>query len=207
MSCNTAKKNFVCGERPCIDKKEFNEYFEKNLSIEVSFNKKNDNSTIDLAKLNTNSLNIKKDNKLSTKQKLKIKKKKEKERLKAEKIKLLAERKIKKNEKKLRLKNEKDRAKNDKLVAKKEIIKKKKSIFNKKKIMNNTPEVASKTKDRKLIEINNNKKSDVKNGIDSVTSVNAKSICDQIQDCDIDKIAEILIKKGKNKPFPNIASN
>ena len=36
---------------------------------------------------------------------------------------------------------------------------------------------------------------------------NTKNICDDINDCDIDKIAEILIEKGKNKPFPNIAAN
>ena len=33
------------------------------------------------------------------------------------------------------------------------------------------------------------------------------SICDKIKDCDIDKITELLIKKGKDKPFPNISSN
>ena len=33
------------------------------------------------------------------------------------------------------------------------------------------------------------------------------SICDEIRDCDIDKIAETLIKKGRGKPFPNISSN
>ena len=42
---------------------------------------------------------------------------------------------------------------------------------------------------------------------DTVKSRNIKSICNQINDCDIDKIAERLIKKGKDKPFPNISSN
>ena len=36
MQCSTVKKVYVCGDRPCIDKKEFNEYFAKNLTIEVT---------------------------------------------------------------------------------------------------------------------------------------------------------------------------
>ena len=32
-------------------------------------------------------------------------------------------------------------------------------------------------------------------------------MCDGVKNCDIDRIAEILIKKGKDKPFPNISSN
>ena len=36
---------------------------------------------------------------------------------------------------------------------------------------------------------------------------NVKSICDEIKDCDINKIAEMLINKGKSKPFPDITSN
>ena len=36
---------------------------------------------------------------------------------------------------------------------------------------------------------------------------NVKSVCAEIKDCDINKIADLLIKKGKNKPYPNITSN
>ena len=32
------------------------------------------------------------------------------------------------------------------------------------------------------------------------------SVCDGIKDCDIDKIAELLIKKGKEKDYPDITS-
>jgi hypothetical protein len=42
--------------------------------------------------------------------------------------------------------------------------------------------------------------------INSVKTKNIKSICDQFENCDIDKIAELLIKKGRDKPFPNITS-
>lgn len=35
----------------------------------------------------------------------------------------------------------------------------------------------------------------------------ANSICEIITDCDIDKIAELLIKKGREKNFPDITAN
>ena len=44
----------MCGDHKCIDKKEYNDYFAKNLSIEVDLkNKKNKDRSIDLVKLNT----------------------------------------------------------------------------------------------------------------------------------------------------------
>ena len=42
---------------------------------------------------------------------------------------------------------------------------------------------------------------------ETTKSSSAKSLCNEIENCDIDKIAEILIQKGENKPFPNITSN
>ena len=35
ISCSASRNSYVCGDRPCIDKKEFNEYFAKNLIIEI----------------------------------------------------------------------------------------------------------------------------------------------------------------------------
>ena len=36
LSCGTlTKKEYVCGDRPCIDKKEFEEYFAENLIVEI----------------------------------------------------------------------------------------------------------------------------------------------------------------------------
>jgi len=45
LSCTTVKKEYVCGDHPCIDKKEFNEYFSKNLIIEIKSNQKKKNKT------------------------------------------------------------------------------------------------------------------------------------------------------------------
>jgi len=42
---------------------------------------------------------------------------------------------------------------------------------------------------------------------DTLEIKNTKSICDEIKDCDIDKITELLTEKGKDKPFPNMSSN
>ena len=43
LSCNTIKKEYVCGDHPCIDKKEFKEYFSKNLTIEIKSQDKKKN--------------------------------------------------------------------------------------------------------------------------------------------------------------------
>ena len=40
----------------------------------------------------------------------------------------------------------------------------------------------------------------------SLKSGKQTSLCDEIEDCDIDKIFEILIKEGGEKSFPNITS-
>ena len=83
LSCNITKNEYVCGDHPCIDKKEFNEYFSKNLTIEIKSQDNKKNKSVDLIKLNIDSSSVeKKDNKNSTKEE-KIRKKNEKEKLKA----------------------------------------------------------------------------------------------------------------------------
>ena len=39
VGCVTAKKTYVCGDRPCLDKKEFKEYFAENLILEIETKK------------------------------------------------------------------------------------------------------------------------------------------------------------------------
>ena len=196
LSCNITKKEYVCGDHPCIDKKEFNEYFSKNLTIEIKSQDNKKNKSVDLIKLNIDSSSVeKKDNKNSTKEE-KIRKKNEKEKLKAEKIRLLEERKIRKKE-------EKNKAKLAKIAKLKE--KNQKPIKNE--IINNREQV------NKIVDkIHEDKKpleqvTEKTVSIDSVKTENVKSICDEIKDCDIDKIAELLIKKGREKNFPDITLN
>ena len=191
LSCNTVKKEYVCGDHPCIDKKEFKEYFSKNLSIEIKTKKNKKNKTADLVKLNTDTSLVKKNVNRNSKKDEKIRKKLEKEQLKVDKIRLLKERKVREN-----------KEKNNTAKLKKNNIK---SIKNE--IKNNREQV-----DKVVDKIPEEKKPIIKNtknvsSINAANSKNVKNICDEIKDCDIEKIAELLKKKGKDKPFPNIASN
>ena len=191
LSCNTVKKEYVCGDHPCIDKKEFNEYFSKNLSIEIKTQKNKKNKTADLVKLNTDTSLVKKNVNRNSKKDEKIRKKLEKEQLKVDKIRLLKERKVREN-----------KEKNNTAKLKKNNIKSTKN-----EIKNNREQV-----DKVVDKIPEEKKPIIKNtknvsSINAANSKNVKNICDEIKDCDIEKIAELLIKKGKDKPFPNIASN
>ena len=189
FSCNTVKKEYVCGDHPCIDKKEFNEYFSKNFIVEIQKKKNKKNKNIDLVKLNTGSSIVEKNDNKNSKKIEKLRIKSEKEKLKAEKIKLLEERKIRESKEKNKL----SEAKIAKLKEKNET----------KNIRKQANKIANKRPEKKTLAKNN-----VNNtSVNSDKSKNVKSICDKIQDCDIDKITELLIKKGKDKPFPDIASN
>jgi len=201
FSCSSLeKKSYICGDRPCINKKEYNEYFANNLIIEVSSYQKK-KKKINLVELNTNrSIENKKSNKDFRLQE-KVRKKSEKERLKLEKIRLLEERKMREKKAKFKAKEEKQLIKASKSNQKKEKI----SIYEKKKRQNKVKNTIKK----KDFDKNDNKKILINKEIqiDSVKSGNIKGICDEIQNCDIDKIAEILTKKGKSKPYPSISSN
>ena len=208
LSCNSFQKNvFICGDRPCIDKKEFNEYFSKNLIIEINNDKKKKTQTVDLVKLNTNSSSLKKNNLKTTKQEQRLKKKAEKEKLKADKIKLLETRKIEKAEKKRKEKEIKLKQKEKKLF-----FKSSKPLIKEKEIINSSDEIKTAqtnvSVDKTIIkDLEKKEVVDKKIQIDSVPAKNIKSLCVEIENCNIDKIAEALIKKGKNKPFPDITSN
>jgi len=202
FSCSSLKKNdYVCGDRPCIDKKEYDKYFSVNLTIEIIDDKKKKNQSVDLVKLNTNTPSLTKENKKKFKVQEKSRKKTEKDNLKAEKIALLEERKIKEKEEKLKRKK-------DKKIMKVLKSNNNKNETTKSKTKNNNKQV-KKTDAKIAFSKNNNKKNVIKKEIqiDSTKTENIKGICDEIEDCDIDKITEILIKKGEKKPFPNIVLN
>ncbi|MEK9918937.1 MAG: hypothetical protein VW496_06055, partial [Pelagibacteraceae bacterium] len=56
----------------------------------------------------------------------------------------------------------------------------------------------------KIVEKIINEKTNVEN---SNKNIKEDNICKIIEECDIDKIAEILIKKGREKDYPDITSN
>ena len=85
-------------------------------------------------------------------------------------------------------------------------LKMKKEMSVKKEISNNKEQINKIEDDISVIKktsINKIKKNPSANLLNS----EKKNICDEIKDCDIDKIAELLKTKGKNKPYPNISSN
>ena len=202
LSCSTVKKVYICGDHQCIDKKEFNEYFSKNLIIEIKSQEKKKKKNIDLVKLNTvSSAKEKKKEYINSKKEQKIKAVKEKKRLKIERVRLKEERKIRKIEEKIK-------AKKASIISKlpKSTVYTDETINNKK---NNNRDNTKNVFDKKqyqekkdLVKVPNKNTS-----FKSVSSNNVLSICGEIKDCDIDKITELLIKKGKDKPFPNITLN
>jgi len=121
LGCGSTNKVYMCGDRPCVDKKEFKAYFAENLTIEVQTKTDKKNNTIDLVKLNTNANApevTSEPNVVDEKTKIKA----EKNRLKEEKKRLIEERKIKeKEEKRLAKLNKKNK-------EVKEVIKKTKKL-------------------------------------------------------------------------------
>ena len=195
VSCSTSNKTYLCGDRVCVDKKEFKEHFAKNLTIEIQSKKNKRNSSIDLVKLNLPEETLGNKKKVSNTETENEINKKQKISLKLEKRRLQKERKTKKIEAKKRAKLNKKQKKLDK-VEKNENKKINyiKTINNKDKFIESV-----KATNKKVIKTNN-----VNKNFKSVKSMKQVSICNDIKDCDIDKITELLSNKSKNKDFPNI---
>jgi len=200
VSCTAVKKTYVCGDHICLDKKEFNEYFAENLIVEVKI-LKTEKKSINLVQLN--SLNgTAPPNVIGTSRLNTINKKKtNKAALKNERSILKQKRKAKKIEEKNNIKNKKYLAKlkqkNDRENTAQKIIKDKKLNSSKVKTKNilNTGSGIDKTK--------------VSDKILTFKSVKTKpqvNLCKKINDCDIDKIAELLLEKGSKKEYPDITS-
>ena len=200
-SCSLTKKTYICGDNACIDKKEYKDFFAKNLIIEVEIDKQKKKSSIDLVKLNTKEIDGNKKKEVFEKSEYRLSEKEKRALLKERKYKLKQERKIKviqdkkkskeekklvklkKNKKEKKLLNTSVETKVDKPVIKKKIIKSVKKLPAEKNI--------ALKKNETFI---------------SVKSQNQTSVCEKIKNCDIDKISELLIKKGQEKDFPSINS-
>jgi hypothetical protein len=197
LSCGALKKEYVCGDHPCIDKKEFNEYFSKNLIVEIKSKTSKKNKKIDLVKLNTESLVEKKIINTDSKKEKKMKLNQEKKELKIEKIKLLKE------------KKKEEENKTNKII---ENVKSTNTLKSKKVEERKVNEVSNnRNEEKKIVKRTplEKKKNLIKTTKKTITisTIDAKaieSLCDQVSDCDIDKITELLIKKGKGKPFPDL---
>ena len=201
ISCVAPRNAYICGERVCVDKKEFKEYFAKNLILEIQ-TKKSKKTKVDLVMLNTtrSEKNMNKINPLSVSEK--ITKKEKKTRITNEKKRIKNERRLKQIETKKKIKDDKKLAKLAKLKIKKE--KKinptiKNYPFKKKQKSNKA------AKEKQVRKNNTKQKKKIKvKFFESVLSEKQISICNGIKDCDIDKIEELLLKRNEDKNFPDI---
>jgi len=196
-NCTTTKKVYICGDHECVNKAEAKQYFNENLNLEIKIINKNSVKSYDLVQLNRkNSTENQTNTVTSTKEKSKIKK------LNAE------EKKTKKEEVNKNIKFEKlKKIKEKKLAKKKDGNNLFKRIINKKDsnniITKNDDVVAVKTKKNTLDSINKKPKK----MIDKVKNVKiyTSEICPILNKCDIDSITNYLVKKGKEKNYPDIS--
>ena len=73
IGCTKPKTVLICGDHICVNKKEANQYFEENLSLEVKILHKDNQKNFDLVELNLRE-GFKKDKKIFVKKKDKTKK-------------------------------------------------------------------------------------------------------------------------------------
>ena len=146
------KHVYICGDHPCANKKEMNDYFNNNISIEVYTitSDKDKKKNFDLVELNL----LKE--KLKSKEKIQISDKKKKIKKQINERKKLA---------KLKMKKVEESQKSKEIVKKREITKKKKP-----------------------------------------TQFTIVRICKNLQECDIDQIAKIIMDIGREKDYPDISN-
>ena len=178
VNCSKPKTVLICGDHICVNKKEAEQFFEKNLSIEIKLIDKKVSKEIDLIELNMKELsNKKKEISLTSKKNTK------------KKLKKLSSTEISQIKKEI-----KEKSKN-KIVKINEGNNKKLKVN---KV--NSKDVNNSIKDKKLVRKNNN----IKNKIVNKNIENNVDVCTILEKCSIDEISKYLIKQGKNKNFPNI---
>ena len=203
MGCIKKNNVYYCGDHICKNKKEAKTYFENNLVLEVVTKKQKKDEAIDLVKLNTkeNTNFIKKERKLPLYKFLKKQNKTTNENITAKKNQVSTQEGNKKNSPPnnalYKLLN-KDRQKDKKIKT--DVIQK----------------VAKKKDDQKVLKIkektNTNKKIENEKSIledrklFKETKQDKELFCDISKDCDIDAIANEIIKNGKSKAYPSITS-
>ena len=143
-SCSTfndskVKKVYICGDHECKNKKEINEYFENNISIEIFTLSKSSKKDKDFDLVELNMSNEDKKNLISVD---------------------------------VQKKQIRDKIKKRNKISKLNIKKGENNIVNRK---------------------NKNK-----------PKITLVRICKDLQQCDIDNVANIIIKKGKDKKYPDL---
>ncbi len=181
LSCSSYNKTFMCGDRECVDKREYKSYFEKNLTIEMKISNKKEKKSVNLVELNSKvikkektkknifSKTFKNQDKKEIKEQKKLAKIKEKELIKIRKKQIKAER--KKTKKLIKLTKLKNKEKENQ------------KLLNKPRINKNDNKLSKK-----------------------INETNTKEICNILKNCNIDEITNLLLKKGTAKDFPDITT-
>tara|TARA_B100001121_G_C18350589_1_gene462282 strand:- start:36 stop:620 length:585 start_codon:yes stop_codon:yes gene_type:complete len=174
LACNKQKTVLICGDHICVNKKEAKQYFEENLTLEVKIFNNEKKEDVDLVQLNLNK-NFEKRN-------ISIKKKRHTNQklknLTNEEVKVIKSQ-IKKKEMEKRLTNKSFKKDNNKKLKVK---------------------VPDNKKNSKIV------KSKPKKKAQSIISSKQEivDVCTIIEKCSIEEISKYLIKKGKNKSYPDL---
>ena len=168
-ACGSTKTVLICGDHVCINKKEADQYFKENLTIEVKIIDKKNNKKIDLVELNLKDSSSNKNINIIKKDKTKNK------------IKTLSKNEIEKIKRDIKIKEKTKKA--EKKVVTSDHSKKLKVSTGSDQSVSNISTI------NKTQRINNKELVD---------------ICSILKKCTIDEISNYLLKKGKNKKFPDI---
>ena len=178
-ACSKPKTVLICGDHICVNNKEAEQYFEKNLTLEVKIISDKKPEITDLVQLNLNR-NSKNSRKISINEKQNTNKK----------IRTLSNKEIKKIKKEVKVRNKNNKndlttikKKSEKLITKKQKVKKNNKVN---------------LRDNKLDK--NFKKDNIK------IKQKVADVCLIVNKCSIDEISKYLIDEYKNKPFPDITT-
>jgi hypothetical protein len=180
QSCSKPKTVLICGDHICINKKEAEQYFEENLSIEVKVIDKKRKKITSLVELNLKD-NSKKQREITIL---------EKEETNAS-IKKLSNKEIRNIKK--RIKEKEKRKKIKKPKKEKKVVKK----MNGKKKINELETIDKYIKPEETSE-KLRKRDNINQNIEVV------DVCTILEKCSIDEISKYLLKQGKKKNFPDI---
>tara|TARA_Y100000389_G_C17465664_1_gene525297 strand:- start:3619 stop:4212 length:594 start_codon:yes stop_codon:yes gene_type:complete len=180
QSCSKPKTVLICGDHICINKKEAEQYFEENLSIEVKVIDKKRKKITSLIELNLKD-NSKKQREITIL---------EKEETNAS-IKKLSNKEIRNIKK--RIKEKEKRKKIKKPKKEKKVVKK----MNGKKKINELETIDKYIKPEETSE-KLRKRDNINQNIEVV------DVCTILEKCSIDEISKYLLKQGKKKNFPDI---
>ncbi len=179
FSCSKPQTVFICGDHTCINNDEARQYFEENLTLEVTVLEKNKRKEVDLVEINL------RENK-NGKKMISVLKKNETNK----KLKTLSESEI------MNIKNDIKKKEKEKKLAKKDIKPEKiKKDMNQIKLGESKLVNKESKFDLKSEKLKNNENDNRKIVLD---------VCKILEKCTIDEISKYLLDEANKKKFPDI---